>query len=242
MKDPRARPVAGAAGAGSTPAADPALASTLTHLPPKLARWLDVALPDEVEARLVERLVARDERAFNELVRTYERRVVGLVTRMLNNRAEAEEVSQEVFVQVFKGIGSFRRDAKLSTWIFSITMNLTKNRSKYLALRKTRQQDELGGVIERAAFGDSAKTNASRIERPDEALAGKQIETIVQEAMLEIDPSFRECLILRDVEELSYEEIETITGLPAGTVKSKLFRARNKLREIVEERLGEKLR
>jgi RNA polymerase sigma-70 factor (ECF subfamily) len=201
-----------------------------------------VALPDEVEARLVERLVARDERAFNELVRMYEGRVVGLVTRLLNNRAEAEEVSQEVFVQIFKNIGTFRRDSKLSTWILKIAVNLTMNRSKYLAVRKTRQQDELGGVVERAAFGDSAKSNASRIERPDEALAGKQIEAIVREAMLELEPSFRECLILRDVEDLSYEEIEAITGLPTGTLKSKLFRARTKLREIVEARMGEKLK
>ena len=72
-------------------------------------------------------------------------------------------------------------------------------------------------------------------------LAGKQVERIVQNAILQIEPTFRECLILRDVEELSYEEIEQITGLAAGTVKSRIFRARAQLREIVERELGEKI-
>ena len=78
--------------------------------PPEiLAGWADVE-PDEIEQKLVERLVARDERAFNELVRAYERRVFALVLRMLGNRAEAEDLAQEVFVQVFKAIGNFRGD------------------------------------------------------------------------------------------------------------------------------------
>jgi RNA polymerase sigma-70 factor (ECF subfamily) len=72
-------------------------------------------------------------------------------------------------------------------------------------------------------------------------LAGKQVERIVQRAILELEPSFRECLVLRDVEDLSYEEIESITGLPAGTVKSRIHRARAQLKQIVERELGEKL-
>src|SRR5882762_9586738 len=97
--------------------------------------WPDVALPDELEGKLIERLVARDERAFNELVQTYGRRVSALVFRMLGNRAEAEDLTQEVFVQVFKAIGTFRAESKLSTWIYRIAVNLCKNRSKYLRVR-----------------------------------------------------------------------------------------------------------
>jgi RNA polymerase sigma-70 factor (ECF subfamily) len=205
------------------------------------APWLDVAEPAELEQRLIDRLVARDERAFNELVRTYERRVFALVLRMIANRAEAEDLAQEVFVQVFKAIGTFRGDSKLSTWIYRIAVNLCKNRSKYLRVRHAGEQDELEAVAERVPLGEARGANVGQIERPDEALGGKQVEAIVQRSILQIEESFRECLVLRDVEELSYEEIGEITGLPAGTVKSRIHRARGMLREIVERALGEKI-
>ena len=205
------------------------------------APWPEVALPGEVEAKLIERLVARDERAFNELVHTYGRRVSGLVFRMLANRAEAEDLTQEVFVQVFKAISTFRGDSKLSTWIYRIAINLCKNRVKYNRVRHAGEQDELDAVAERQALGDAPRANVAHIERPDEAMAGKQVELIVQKAIQAIEPTFRECLILRDVEELSYEEIAQITGLAAGTVKSRIFRARAQLKEIVERELGEKI-
>lgn len=206
-----------------------------------VAPWPDVALPDEVEAKLIERLVARDERAFNELVQTYGRRVSALVLRFLGNKAEAEDLTQEVFVQVFKAIGTFRGDSKLSTWIYRIAVNLCKNRSKYLRVRHSNEQDELEAVAERMPLGEGGRANVAQIERPDEAMAGRQVEKIVQDAIQKIDPTFRECLILRDVEELSYEEIEQITGLAAGTVKSRIFRARAQLKEMVERELGEKV-
>ncbi len=200
-----------------------------------------MALPDEPESRLIERLAARDERAFNELVRAYERRVLTLVMRMLGNAAEAEDVAQEVFVQVFKAIGTFRGDSKLSTWIYRIAINLCKNRVKYLKVRHTEKQDELGDAEEKGALGGSRRGNVGALERPDEMMSGKQVEQIVQRAILELEPTFRECLVLRDVEELSYEQIEEITGLPIGTVKSRIHRARAQLREAVEIALGERI-
>ena len=209
-------------------------------LPP--AQWLDVALPDEPESKLIERLIARDERAFNDLVRAYERRILSLVLRMLGNRAEAEDLAQEVFVQVFKAIGTFRGESKLSTWMYRIAINLCKNRSKYLRVRHTGDQQELESIAERVPLGEARGANVGQIERPDEALAGRQVERIVQDAIAQLEPRFRECLVLRDVEELSYEEIEEITGLAAGTVKSRIHRARGMLREIVEKELGEKIR
>lgn len=203
--------------------------------------WDSVALPEELEAKLVERLVARDERAFNELVQTYGRRVSALVLRMLGNRAEAEDLTQEVFVQVFKAIGTFRGESKLSTWVYRIAVNLCKNRSKYLRVRHAGEQDELEAIAERVPLGEARRANVAMIERPDEALGGKQIEKIVNDAIQRIEPTFRECLVLRDVEELSYEEIAEITGLAQGTVKSRIFRARAQLKEMVERQLGEKL-
>jgi RNA polymerase sigma-70 factor (ECF subfamily) len=214
------------------------------------ARWDGVPMPDdpeaarlagEEEAKLVARLIARDERAFNTLVKAYERRVFALVLRMIGNRAEAEDLAQEVFVQVFKAVGSFRGESKLSTWIYRIAINLCKNRTKYLKVRHASEQDELEAVAERLPIGDAPRANVAHVARPDEALAGKQVERIVQEAILQLEPTFRECLVLRDVEELSYEEIGAITGLPEGTVKSRIHRARAQLKELVERALGEKI-
>ena len=195
----------------------------------------------EEEARLVERLVARDERAFNTLVKAYERRVFALVLRMIGNRAEAEDLAQEVFVQVFKAIGTFRGESKLSTWIYRIAINLCKNRTKYLRVRHAGEQDELEVLQERVPMGQGTHSNVAHIDRPDEMMAGKQVEHIVQQAILQLEPTFRECLVLRDVEELSYEEIGAITGLPEGTVKSRIHRARAQLKELVERALGEKI-
>lgn len=206
-----------------------------------LAPWPDLASSELDEAKLIERLAQRDERAFNELVRTYERRVFGLVLRMLGNRAEAEELSQEVFYQVFKAIGTFRGDSKLSTWIYRIAVNLCKNRSKYLKVRHTSEHTDLEDHAERVPLGEARNANVGQIERPDEMMEGRQVEHIVRESILEIDPVFRECLVLRDVEELSYEEIGEITNLPPGTVKSRIFRARAQLKELVEKKLGEKV-
>jgi RNA polymerase sigma-70 factor (ECF subfamily) len=198
-------------------------------------------LPDDTDARLVERLVARDERAFTTLVRSYERRVFSLLLRMIGNRAEAEDLAQEVFVQVFKAIGSFRGEAKLSTWIYRIAINLCKNRSKYLRARHSGQEVELDTLKEHVPLGDAKGANVAQVERPDEMVSGKQVERIVQNAILQLEPSFRECLVLRDVEDLSYEEIGAITGLPEGTVKSRIHRARAQLKELVESALGEKI-
>lgn len=200
-----------------------------------------MALPEDPDTRLIDRLVARDERAFNELVRSYEGRIVRLLTRMVGNEEEAKDLAQDVFVQVFKAIGSFRGDSKFSTWLYRIAVNLCKNRVKYLRVRHTNEQDELDSVAE-GSFASGRPAGGGGLGRPDEQMAGKQVERIVQLAIQELEPSFRECLVLRDVEELSYEEIEQITGLPAGTVKSRIHRARATLREKVERELGEKIR
>lgn len=186
--------------------------------------------------------MARDEQAFSELVRMYERRVYGLVMRMLSNAADAEDATHEVFIQVFKAIHSFRGDSKFSTWLYRIAVNLCKNRLKQARARHSEKQDAFEDVGENVPMTDARRATFSAVERPDEAFAAREVETIVRESIQAIDPQFRECLILRDVEELSYEEIGEILGLQSGTVKSRIHRARAQLRELVEARLGEKIR
>jgi len=205
------------------------------------ARWTGVSSPEDPDLRLVERLMLRDERAFNVLVRTYEGRIFGLMVRMIGNRAEAEDLAQEVFVQVFKAIGSFRGESKLSTWIYRIAINLCKNRSKYLRVRHAGDEEQLDSVSEQVGSADAHRPTVSDIARPDDMVEGREAERIVRRAIFELEPSFRECLVLRDIEDLSYDEIGAITGLPEGTVKSRIHRARGQLKEIVERELGEKL-
>lgn len=205
--------------------------------------WWDVPEPSEsAEKRFVERLKAHDERAFNELVATYETRVFRLVFRMLGRRDEAEDMAQEVFVQVFKAVGQFRGDSKLSTWIYRIAVNLCKNRTKYLARRHSDAQDELEPHAERAPLSEAKGVTYGDVARPDHMVEGFQAEDIVKVAITELEPDFREVLVLRDVEDLSYEEIGQITGLAEGTVKSRIHRARGMLKTKVERAMGEKIR
>src|SRR5580704_5235885 len=205
------------------------------------APWVLAAMSDDADAGLIDRLVLRDERAFNALVKAYERRVFALVLRMIGNRAEAEDLAQEVFVQVFKAIASFRGESKLSTWVFRIAVNLCKNRGKYLRVRHAGEQDPIDAIADRTQLGAAKGSNVAQVERPDEMMAGMQVERIVERSIMQLDPTFRECLVLRDVEELSYEEIGAITGLAEGTVKSRIHRGRAQLKELVEAALGEKI-
>jgi RNA polymerase sigma-70 factor, ECF subfamily len=181
------------------------------------------------EGRLVRRLKDRDEKAFREMVELYSDRVFSLTYRMLGNRAEAEDLAQEVFITIFKSIDSFREDSKFSTWLYRVTANHCKNRIKYLARRHDRDRTEL---TERVEGGGGASLAALRpAPRPDAQLEGAQLEQILQRAIADLDEEQRILVILRDVEDLSYEEICAITELPDGTVKSRLHRARMALRK-----------
>lgn len=191
-------------------------------------------VPDD--ARFLERLKARDERAFNELVRLYERRVYSLVFRMLARRDEAEDVTQEVFVQVFKAIDQFRGDAKLSTWLYRIAANTCKNRMKYLNRRSYSKTDALDPTTEGAEVEAGGQPLAARVPTPDRMLEGQQLDAIVQEAIATLDEDHKLLVVLRDMQDLSYEEICEVTGLNEGTVKSRLHRARMALKEKLAKR------
>ncbi len=141
------------------------------------------------EAAFVARLKARDETAFNELVELYEKRVFALVFRMLGRRSEAEEITQEAFVQVFRAIDSFRGDAKLSTWLFRVAVNLSKNRMKYNARRGAGQKQDLDSVVDHTELGGGEGVSVGSIERPDQLAEGRQMEVIVKRAIMELGGS-----------------------------------------------------
>lgn len=182
------------------------------------------------ERRLVRKLRERDEKAFRELLEQYGDRVYNLTYRMLGDRQEAEDVSQEVFITVFKSIDSFRGDSKLSTWLYRVTANHCKNRIKYLARRHDRAKAEYDDGIDRDTAG-AAYTAPTPSRKPDEQMQGMELELQLEAAIATLDEEHRLLVVLRDVEELSYDEICQITGLPEGTVKSRLHRARLALRK-----------
>lgn len=173
---------------------------------------------------------ARDTRAFREFVESHGDQVYNLIYRMLGDREEAEDVSQEVFVTVFKAIGSFREESKLSTWLYRISANHAKNRLKYLNRRAIDRRQSLQDTSEL----DLHRSRPGAGIRPDGMAMGRELESMVREALTSLDEGHRLVIVLRDIEQLSYEEIVTITGLAMGTVKSRLHRARAALKSALE--------
>jgi RNA polymerase sigma-70 factor (ECF subfamily) len=192
------------------------------------------------ERRLIRRLKRGDERAFATVVRTYQGRVFNMVFRMVGNREEAEDLSQDVFVTVFQSIDTFRGDSKLSTWLYRVTVNHCKNRLKYLRRRKKhlgRPLDEVAEAELARGSGSAQTTYHAHIPRPDEEASGRQMEVLLQREIAALEEEHRVLVVLRDIQGLSYQEIAEITGLNIGTIKSRLHRARLALKEALERKM-----
>ena len=184
---------------------------------------------------LVDGLRHGDAQAYRELVRQYEHRVFTIAYRMLGNRQEAEDVAQDVFVSLIRSIHSFRGDSLFSTWLFRVAVNHVKNHVKYLRRRRTGMKvawDAHPGWEPRAA-DDGHFPTVGRVERPDQESSAREMATKALEALGRIDPEFRQALVLREIEGLSYDQIAEITGVPEGTVKSRIHRARAALHALV---------
>ena len=182
--------------------------------------------PDRV---LLARLKRQDPAAFEQLVKAHHQRVFEFCHRMLGDREEAVDLTQEIFLSIHQHLDQFRQDARLSTWIFRISRNHCLNRLKYLKRRGRGRSDEFGESNE-LAITESAGGAA----RPDESLEAARTRSRVHQAIAKLDEEQRTLVVLRDIEGLSYEEIVDITELPEGTVKSRLHRAREKLVGILE--------
>jgi RNA polymerase sigma-70 factor (ECF subfamily) len=191
------------------------------------------------ERVLIRRLQQRDERAFVEIVNLYQNKVFALVYRMVGSREEAEDVAQEVFVTLFKSIDTFRGESKFSTWLYRIATNHTKNRLKYLGRRSYKATGELTEAAERELLDAQPSAMRPHVAAPDQVLEGLQLERAVQEGIAALDEEHRVLIVLRDVEDLSYDEIGAITGLAEGTVKSRLHRARIALKEHMAKHYGQ---
>jgi RNA polymerase sigma-70 factor (ECF subfamily) len=173
-------------------------------------------------------LKRRDERAFTEFVGRYQREVFGVVARIVGDRQEAEDVSQEVFVTVFKKIDGFRGDASLRTWLLKIARNHARSRLRFRKRRKYRAHDSWDDVE------PGSRTELNRLARPDERAVAEELEFAARRAFLTLSADAREVLTLRDLNGLKYDEIADILELPVGTVRSRLFRARKEWRAAIE--------
>jgi RNA polymerase sigma-70 factor (ECF subfamily) len=169
-----------------------------------------------------------DLSAFDELVARYKDPLFNYVARMLGDRVYAEDIVQETFVRVYRNRNRYQQVAKFSTWIYTIAINLTKTELRRQSLRRF---FSLSGTV------DEGKT----LELPDlrmnlEKTAGDTIvRQHIQEAIDKLPKSFKEVIILRDIQELSYDEISKIIGAPLGTVKSRVNRGRTRLQELLKE-------
>lgn len=185
-------------------------------------------LTGDDEERLLARLKRRDEAAFNQLVRLHQGAVFRQLLRVLGDPAEAEDLAQEVFVTVFKAIDSFRGESRLSTWIHRIAQNHARNRIKYHGRRKRKGDSALEDDTEESL---AVPETGSRLPRPDHQVEAEQAEAHIRAAMTRLDEEQRTLIVMRDLENRTYEDIQQLTGLPSGTVKSRLHRARMALHE-----------
>ena len=166
--------------------------------------------------------------AFDILVKRYKDQLVNFAYRFLGSRIDAEDVVQETFLRVYKKKSAYKRIAKFSTWIYTITGNLAKTE---LRRRKRRKIFSLSNMTQ-----DDKDFDIPDVERGPESTTDDAIrEKIIENAIRSLPKKFKEMIILRDIQELSYEEISNIANIPLGTVKSRINRGRLKLQEILEE-------
>jgi RNA polymerase sigma-70 factor, ECF subfamily len=187
------------------------------------------------DSRLVAALREGSEEAYEQLLARFQQPVYTLALRLLNDEADACDVAQEVFLKVFRNLGGFRSQSSLKTWIYRIAINEAHNARRWFFRHRRREMDwgdyQEGSLSLREAIADSGQS-------PFDAALDREQRALVQAALERINPVFREAVVLRDIMDLSYEEIAEVLNLSLGTVKSRILRGRESLREELAERLS----
>jgi RNA polymerase sigma-70 factor (ECF subfamily) len=187
------------------------------------------------DRQLIARLQARDDAAVHELAERYSSRIYQLALRHMKNREDAEEVTQDVLMKVYRKVGAFRGDAALSSWIYRITFNTAMSKLRNSRLARQAEQEKERALAAAAAPGDerqrTPKQTADWSRMPDEALLRTQLREAVAEAIQELPEIYRAPVVLRDIQGLTTEEASTRLKLKDQTLKSRLHRGRLMLRE-----------
>ncbi|GAB1595494.1 RNA polymerase sigma factor RpoE [Lysobacter claricitrinus] len=176
---------------------------------------------ESLDRELVERVQRGDSSAFDVLVRKYQHRIVGLIGRYIHDWSECQDVAQEVFMRAYRALGNFRGDAQFSTWLHRIAVNTAKN---HLVAQHRRPPTDDIDVMDAEQFDPSLRLRDT--DTPEHELLRQEIETTVMDAVNRLPVELREAITLREVEGLSYDEIAERMGCPIGTVRSRIFRAR----------------
>jgi RNA polymerase sigma-70 factor (ECF subfamily) len=193
-----------------------------------------VATDRELDQVLVERAQRGDKRAFELLVIKYQRKLGRLLSRLIRDPAEVEDVTQEAFVKAYRALGSFRGDSAFYTWLYRIGINTAKNYLVALGRRAPTSTPFDSEDAETFDDGDQLRDNNT----PEAELMSKQIARTVNESMEALPEELRTAITLREIEGLSYEEIATVMACPIGTVRSRIFRAREAIAERLRPQLG----
>lgn len=178
---------------------------------------------------LVQSAVAGREASFEELVRRYQRPIAAYVYRMVGDYDSALDLTQEVFIKVYNSLNRYRSEFKFSTWIYKIAHNAAIDHLRRHAVREQTLSGSVEGERREITIESKRLTPEQESERKERRM---EIESVVQL----LQPAYRELIVLRHSHDLSYDEIAEVTGLPLGTVKNRLFRAREAMRDLLVQR------
>ncbi|MEK7779745.1 MAG: RNA polymerase sigma factor RpoE [Pseudomonadota bacterium] len=188
----------------------------------------------EVDQQLVERVQNGDKHAFDLLVIKYQRKLARLLSHFIRDAAEVEDVTQEAFIKAYRALPSFRGDSAFYTWLYRIGINTAKN----FLVSQGRKVPTIEGINNEDAedFGDNSLLK--EVNTPESELMSKQIAQTVSKSLDALPEELRSAIVLREIDGLSYEEIATIMNCPVGTVRSRIFRAREAISEQLRPLLG----
>jgi RNA polymerase sigma-70 factor (ECF subfamily) len=187
----------------------------------------------EEDARILRGLRSGIDEAYEELIQRYEQPVYGMVYRLLGNQSDACDVVQEVFLKVFRGVTSFRERSSLRTWIYRIAVNEAHNHRRWFVRHRGHEVSMADGWPERSS---SLESTPDRGLSPYDQTLESEHRTLIESALTRINPAFRTAVVLRDIQNLSYEEIAEILQVSLGTVKSRILRGREALRRELTQR------
>lgn len=188
----------------------------------------------EVDRQLVERAQRGDKKAFELLVVKYQRKLARLLSRFIRDSSEVEDVTQETFIKAYRALPSFRGDSAFYTWLYRIGINTAKN---YL-VAMGRRAPTMTGVDNEEAEDIEQGEQLKDLNTPENQMISRQVAETVNSTLQELPEELRTAITLREIDGLSYEEIAQIMNCPIGTVRSRIFRAREAIAERLRPQLG----
>jgi len=201
------------------------------------------ASPDS-DLQLVERTVAGDQRAFELQVLKYQRRIERLIARMVRDTDLVQDIAQETFIRAYRALPNFRGESAFYTWLYRIAVNTAKKAMIGLVRDPVLTESAMASLAEEEDGGSRVENELTTGETPESLLASQQIGEAVNAAIEALSEDLRQAITLREIEGLSYEEISEMMNCPIGTVRSRIFRAREaiaaRLRPLLDARQGER--